>query len=116
MSVKLETISIMDNDGGCVGGAVGLTNISVLLQYRTVTLPKLSEWTFLAELSPKEASNRSLQVPQLDEGVGVQFRLLQLEHGGGRCNCWRVQRLEVAGASIHFAPSDVCLRWWASEI
>ena len=96
VSVELQT-STVDDDGECVGGDVGLTNPSVLLQHRTVTLPNsTSEWRFLAEISPKQNFNGSLEViAQLDEDVGVQFRLLQLDHGGGGCNCWRLERLEV---------------------
>ena len=113
MSVELETSTVAD-DGRCVGEDVGLTNTSVLLQYRTVRLPdQLLGWRFLAEISPKENFNRSLEVvPQLDEGVGVQFRLLQLEHGGGRCNCWRLERLKVVinNDTLSFVPPHVCLR------
>ena len=113
VSVELETSTVADSDR-CVGGDVGLTNTSVLLQYRTVTLPNsTSAWRFLAEISPKENFSRSLEV--VPEGVGVQFRLLQLEHGGGRCNCWRLEILEVVlnngtRISLSFAPPHVCLR------
>ena len=114
VSVELETGSV--DDDRCVGGDVGLTNISILLQYRTMFQNSISEWRFLAELHPKENFNRSIGVvPQLDEGVGVQFRLLQLEHGGGRCNCWRLERMEVVLSngtkiSLSFEPPHVCHR------
>ena len=26
--------------------------------------------------------------------LGMQFRLLQLEHGGGECNCWEVMQVQ----------------------
>ena len=120
LSVELETSTVSD-DGRCIGGDVGLTHISVLLQYKilqfatAIAFPD-SEWVFLAEISPNETFNSSVQVvPQIDQGYGVQFRLLQPEHGGGRCNCWRLERLEVVLSNgtrirLSFALPHVCLR------
>ena len=75
--------------GACAGGDVGLTKTSIVAEYR---LSVTKEWKFLAEIDPKAGFNGILKLPFLESPVeGVQFRLLQLEHGGGGCNCWRVE-------------------------
>ena len=95
VSLELEVgpSPVTDN---CVNGpTLGLTNTSVLLSYR-LTTPRLSEWMFLAELSPRESQSQTLDFTLRNSSVGFQFRHLQLEHGGGSCNCWavRTERLD----------------------
>ena len=80
----------------CVGGDVGLTDTSVSVQYRLASVPQgttLSDWKVLSEIDPKIGYHETLDLPPITENSvkGVQFRLLQLEHGGGSCNCWRVE-------------------------
>ena len=100
VSLRLEIESMTSNaTDACNGGDVGLTNTSVLVQYRLTSSPQgetVTEWRFLAEIDPKIELNDILDLPPDDESSvqgtvqGVQFRLLQLEHGGGSCNCWSV--------------------------
>lgn len=78
----------------CIGGDEGLTNTSVLVEYRPVETPQ-PEWSFVAEVSTSQHYNQTLQFNLNDSIEAVQFRLLQLEHGGGECNCWSVSRMEL---------------------
>ena len=80
----------------CIGGDVGLTNTSILVQYRvleTVSMdPMITEvldWKFLAEIDVSQGiAAQILNFTVNDTEQGVQIRFLQLEHGGGECNCW----------------------------
>ena len=90
MSVELEISHI--KEGSCDDDS-GLTTDSILLEYRNISLPNSapdSEWILLGEIQLIDGMTH-----EVDVSDDVQFRLLQLEHGGGRCNCWRVERLEV---------------------
>ena len=94
----------------CFGGDVGLTDTSIMLQYIMVieddaVHPSSSEatttqdeWTTVAALEPLNVSLHG-QVSanfSVDSSVeGLQFRLLQLEHGGGSCNCWTLESMAV---------------------
>ena len=95
MSLELEVGPSPVSRSCVLGPTLGLTNTSVLLSYR-LTTPQLSEWVFLAELSPRESQSQTLEFTLHNSSVGFQFRLLQLEHGGGSCNCWlvRTERLD----------------------
>ena len=68
----------------CIGDEeVGLTDTSILFQYRAIiNTSVIGDWRTLAALP-------------VDTIKGVQFRLLQLEHGGGGCNCWEVQSFSI---------------------
>ena len=91
----------------CIGGDVGLTESSVAIQYRLISPQSspVSEWRFMSEIDPSAGFDGTL--PFTTDGSsrnGVQFRLLQLQHGGGSCNCWKV--LE-ASAAINGEPNNV---------
>ena len=81
----------------CIGGGIGLTNTSVVMEYRIVNTTSspasVGEWRFLADL------NVSMSIlTQLHDSAAAdsfQLRLLQLEHGGGMCNCWKLTRISV---------------------
>lgn len=84
----------------CVGGIAGLTNTSVLVQYRLYE-GDLEEWIFLDEVNISAVSANSItssqfELPQNGSARGVQFRFLQLEHGGTGCNCWEVMHVTVS--------------------
>lgn len=93
----------------CIGGEVGLTNTSILLQYslvvQTDALHSSSsgasgmiqlQWTDLVVINPLNVSSQISVNFSLDSSVeGLQFRLLQLEHGGGSCNCWALDYMAV---------------------
>ena len=98
MSLELEVQPRPVTDDCVNGPTLGLTNTSVLLSYR-LTTPQLSEWMFLAELSPRQTQSQTLDFTLHNSSVGFQFRLLQLEHGGGSCNCWLV-RTEILDLNI----------------
>ena len=114
----------------CVGGeSLGLTDTSALLQYRTVQDAALSssaaplsssfdEWCDLATLfSPSHNSTHLQQTAELRGGGGgggggrervrgVQFRLLQLEHGGDQCNCWAVREMSFTVGNLSHTWTD----------
>ena len=76
------------------GGDTGLTNTSILLYYRGVMITSngttVQEWTPLTAMPLNETSSEVIPFELSDTADGVQFRFLQLEHGGGQCSCWRV--------------------------
>ena len=83
----------------CIGGdEVGLTNTSVLVEYRIVNTtsspPSVGEWRYLDDVIPDEVSPIQTQLHD-SAADGFQLRLLQLEHGGGGCNCWSVSSIGV---------------------
>ena len=83
----------------CIGGGIGLTNTSVLVEYRIVNDTSspafVGEWKYLADGIVTQIGN--IQDVQLHDSAadGFQLRLLQLEHGGGQCNCWRLTNITV---------------------
>ena len=103
VQLDLELLAIKNPN--CIGGpVVGITNASVLLEYRqiatqttiTQTTDSTPGWIFLADIDPNEGFNQTLEIDVNSTlSSGVQFRLLQLEHGGGVCNCWAVQRMAL---------------------
>ena len=81
------------NDPNCVGGPVaGLTNTSVLVQYR-LRPGDNTQWIYLADIGLNETFDGTLQA--IDVQDRIQFRLLQLEHGGGVCNCWDIESFRL---------------------
>lgn len=92
-------------------------NVSVLLQYR-LTGSVLSEWKFLAELSPDLEEMRVATAGGPGRmNASFQFRLLQLNHGGGECHCWSVERMEIAPSQqpqaaviVSFTNATLCSR------
>ena len=93
------TINSLQNTGDCVGGNVGLTDTSVQVQYREIATSGSgeSDWMTLVSI-PINGSQNIISVMEnmtlADSVFGVQFRLLQLEHGGGECNCWEVMQVQ----------------------
>ena len=82
--------------GGCEMDQ-GLTDLRVQLEYREIGLDgNLGDWKL-------RASSRLLRPEPITEGIGLnsstvdglQIRFLQLEHGGGLCNCWSLSALSV---------------------
>ena len=93
-SLRLDIVNHSNSDP-CNGGNVGLTDTSIQVQYRIIRT-KVSEWKTLDEIDPIIGFNGTLDLPSNESSVeSVQFRLLQLEHGGGSCNCWRVEEAVV---------------------
>ena len=92
------TINSLQNTGDCVGGNVGLTDTSVQVQYGEFSGGSgESDWMTLVSI-PINGSQNNISVMEnmtlADSVLGVQFRLLQLEHGGGECNCWEVIQVQ----------------------
>ena len=85
----------------CIGGGVGLTNTSVLVEYRIVNTTSspasVGEWRFLAAEFVTRTINIEKNEAQIHHSAadGFQLRLLQLEHGGRQCNCWRLNSITV---------------------
>ena len=100
VSLRLQVVSYsFDAEDACIGGDVGLTETSVLVQYRLITSVQsaTTDWRVLAKIDPNIGFNETLNFTT-DPGssaLGAQFRLLQLEHGGGSCNCWSVEEAIV---------------------
>ena len=68
----------------------GLTDLRVQLEYREIRLDgDIGDWKL-------GGFSRLERVDSITEGIvlssstvyGLQIRFLQLEHGGGLCNCW----------------------------
>ena len=107
-NVQLILQIVPVNNPNCVGGPVaGLTDTSVLVQYRlrgggggNIN----TEWRDLADISLNETFNGTLLMQQVRDPM--QFRLVQLEHGGGVCNCWdiessRLRAIDVDNNGMH---------------
>ena len=99
----------------CIGGGVGLTNTSVLVEYRivnTTSFPvSVGEWRFLAAEILTRTINTEKNEAQIHHSAadGFQLRLLQLEHGGGQCNCWRLTSITVdCGGDMTDTSTAMC--------
>jgi len=113
--VTIDMIVAHLGTNSCVGGDDGLTNTSVLVQYRT-TENSRNGWGFLAEIRADMTFDGSMNLA-LDNSVeSFQMRLLQLEHGGWSCNCWSVEKLYIRAGNIcnttnlQLDDSTLCLR------
>ena len=105
-------LSIDPVPANCIGDGVGLTNTSVLMEYRivnTISSPaSVGEWRYLA--AEIITLSRSLK-EKLDDSAaeGFQLRLLQLEHGGGWCNCWKLISISVdCGGDMTDTSTAMC--------
>ena len=102
----------------CLGGeTLGLTNTSVLVEYRLLQIAALSAkasetaWRFLAEVNASQGfdQNLSLDIEVPVDSHGFQLKLLQREHGGGGCNCWRAASLALSNCSNEsYSDSVAC--------
>ena len=116
VELNLESSSVA---GSCLGGeTLGLTNTSVLVEYRLLQIATLSAnasetaWRFLAEVNASQGfdQNLTLDIEVPVDFHGFQLKLLQTaEHGGGGCNCWRVASLAISNCSNgSYNYSDAC--------
>ena len=108
-TVNVAIRNYTDRQQTCIGGEeVGLTDTSVKFQYRTISITSaIGNWITLAAL-PVDATSSTTPTLDFNEGVkGVQFRLLQLEHGGGDCNCWRMQSFNIT-INNRMLSGDAC--------
>ena len=99
----------------CIGGGIGLTNTSVVVEYRIVDTTSspasVGEWRFLAA----NIATRTIIIERNESQIhhsaadGFQLRLLQLEHGGGQCNCWRLTSITVdCGGDMTDTSTAMC--------
>ena len=82
--------------GGCEMDQ-GLTDLRVQLEYREIRLDgDIGDWK-LGGFRRLESLGMFRDVIVLNSSTvdGLQIRFLQLEHGGGLCNCWFVGALSV---------------------
>ena len=125
VSLRLQVVSYSsDATDACIGGDVGLTETSVLVQYRFITSVQsatqstTTDWRTLTKIDPKIGLDETLNltIPG-SSALGVEFRLLQLEHGGGSCNCWSVEEaiVESIGGLIINQEVGMCFRTQESE-
>ena len=110
-TVNVAIRNYADNQWTCIGGEeVGLTNTSVQFQYRTIsTTSAIGNWITLAALPVDATSSTTLILDFNDSVKGVQFRLLQLEHGGRGCNCWRMEAfnfMTISGDACYIKGSQ----------
>ena len=75
----------------------GLTDLRVQLEYREIGLDgDMGDWKPLAVSRLERVVPISEQIVVNSSIVdGLQIRFLQLEHGGGLCNCWSLSELSV---------------------
>lgn len=100
---KSRSRRMTSSRSACVGGNVGVTNASVLVQYRlyNATLPThVKDWVFLAEVNVSGSVGEyplfmQFELPRNCTAEGLQLRFLQLEHGGEECNCWGVGQMTL---------------------
>ena len=97
----------------CIGGGIGLTNTSVLVEYRIVNTTSspasVGKWRYLADVLPKNDSMPIKAQPHDSAAAdGFQLRLLQLEHGGGMCNCWSSSSINVNCGSMDDISTAMC--------
>ena len=99
----------------CIGGGIGLTNTSVLVEYRIVDTTSspasVGEWRFLAAdiVTNLIAIERNESQIHHSAADGFQLRLLQLEHGGGQCNCWKLNSISVdCGGDMTDTSTAMC--------
>ena len=73
----------------------GLTDLRVQLEYREIGLDgDMGDWKQLAVSRLERVVPISEQIVVNSSIVdGLQIRFLQLEHGGGMCNCWSLSEL-----------------------
>ena len=118
VTVDLTVDGILaDLDLTCIGEDVALTDTSVQLQYREVYNSSVAEWVTLDVIRIGTFYNqtRNLTYDSESDVLGMQFRLLQLEHGGSECNCWeivslkaRIDNMDSPRSISH--PNDTCVK------
>ena len=96
LQLTIESASL----SGCIGGDhLGLTNTSLVVEYRITSSSKsVGEWIYLFNVivgTNRTATFSRVQLHDSASADGFQIRVLQLEHGGGWCNCWRVNNIDV---------------------
>ena len=57
------------------------------------------QWVFWEAVDINGTYLLNQELPTNDLMQGIQFRLLQLDHGGGRCRCWKLTQLEFKTAT-----------------
>ena len=113
LSLRLRVVSYTsDARHACIGGDVGLADTSILVQYQFFgNSTSEPSWIDMTEINPKQGLNDTLDLHLLSEYENMQLRMLQLEHGGGSCNCWSVEEALVTWNSnsvdiIHGTQTD----------
>jgi hypothetical protein len=96
LNVSFTVLSPMD-PGECYGGSsAGLGDTTLRLEFRSNA--SRFQWMEVAGDIPTDVGAYSTTV---SAGCGcVEFRLVQEEHGGGECNCWTLQDVDVNGSRI----------------
>lgn len=107
IKVRLNIATYPGLESECIGRDVGLTNTSIVVQYKLFEVAAVLpfEWIFLTEarIGGERSLNGSISLPTTDVPLGLQFRLLQLEHGGEGCNCWEVTEF---AATLRYPDSE----------
>ena len=75
----------------CYGGNSGLGDTALRLEFRSNATN--TEWIEVQSGIPTEEGLYSTIVGA--DCDCVEFRLVQEEHGGGPCNCWRIREIMV---------------------
>lgn len=93
--------------GECYGGNAGLGDVTLRLEFRT------NSTNFQWEEIENGIAPSDMYSGTVNAGCEcVEFRLVQEEHGGGQCNCWRVGTVMVGTNTVnHRVGSEVtCCR------
>ena len=113
VAVRLDYTAMANNATLCIGGQDALTDTSPRLQYRLSSQPE--SWVERARLNLTSAAGQQRSLTDSfdvdEEEEWVQFRVLQLEHGGGSCNCWMVNSMSLQTGPNALTPvlrQDVC--------
>ena len=113
VSIRLHVANYTSKaNDACIGGDVGLTDTLVLVHYRLFTIIfngviYYSDWIYVTKINAKEGFYGTLDLQPHIIFLGIQLRLLQLEHGGGSCNCWSVEEALVTwNSSMHTIKRD----------
>ena len=81
LTIESESSSLTDCDH------LGLTNTSLVVEYRITSSTSVGGWIRIANFSRVQLHDSAAD--------GFQIRVLQLEHGGGFCNCWKVNNIDI---------------------
>ena len=100
--LNVDIVRSLTGESVCYGGeTAGLISNELRLEYRSND----SDYRWLQLMGNIPVSNQNLNasLPAVVlEGGCVEFRLIQEEHGGGFCNCWNLNALQLNSTQIMY--------------
>lgn len=100
VTVRVNITRLLDGEGCNTTDLIS----TILVEYRQASDLELSESEWMSSMPNATLEMIELQLElQLEyHATGIQLRLLQLEHRGGLCDCWR---LETLAATLNPVPN-----------